>query len=121
MAEPDIEEFAKAIVTLVRDAAIQACDARLNPNARSVSARRWQEAATKSGHEAITELIPDIVDNTLFQLMAAIDGGDIELTFKTSNGKTVDLTEAGMQEMAGEYAATEEGWRQRYSAQRIND
>ena len=45
------------------------------------------------------EIIPDCVDETLFYLLNAIDQGLLKLSFTTSSGKTVGLTEVGESEM----------------------
>jgi len=118
---PEIEEFAKAIVQCVRDASIRSNDVALRPTGASPVAKRWAKAANET---TCTEfgrvLIPDVVDDTVFYLLHAIDEGLLPLAFTASNGKTVNLTTDGQGELAGEYIGTE-GWRGMYSKERFVD
>ena len=66
-------------------------------------------------------LIPDIVDDTIFHLLHAIDQGVLRLSFTASNGKTVNLPEDGLSELAGWYMGTNDGWRGTYSKERFVD
>jgi hypothetical protein len=65
-------------------------------------------------------VIPDVVDNTLFYLMNAIDNGIIPLRYKTDKGKTVDLSSVGEGEMAGWYVG-DDSWREKFSKERYVD
>jgi len=121
MPNPEIEEFAKMLVQQVRDAAIQDCDRKLRTDAKGSIAQRWRGI----GHEAdlqsvATAIIPDIVDNTVFQLLRAIDQGQLRLSFTASNGKMVDLPSDGLSELAGWYMGVP-GWRSKHSHERLVD
>lgn len=65
-------------------------------------------------------IIPDIVDNTVFHLLDAIDNGLLRLVFTDSSGRVVDLMKNGLSEMAGWYMGTG-GWRAQYSQERFID
>jgi hypothetical protein len=119
MPKPEIEEFAKILIEKVRDAAIQSSDRVFGEE--YVVSKRWKEAAAKGTPEAFARvLIPDIVDDTLFYLLHAIDSGAMRISFVASNGNVVDLTEEGMAELAGWLGG--DGWISKYSEQRfIND
>lgn len=70
--------------------------------------------------EVARVVIPDIVDETLFQLLRALDEGLLKLSFNSSNGEAVGLTEDGMDELAGWYMGVP-GWRSTYSKERFVD
>ena len=120
MPTPGIEEFARLLMTVVRDEAIGSCDRDLSPSARGVVAIRWRKSMERGSHEEFArEIIPDCVDDAIFYLLHAIDEGILQLSFTASNGKTVDLTKEGDSEMAGWFAGY--AWKERYSKQRFND
>jgi hypothetical protein len=117
----EMEEFAKKLTRLVRDAAIQSNDGVLHSKTMSPTAKRWKEAA---GGKDLTEfahvLIPEIVDDTVFYLLHAIDEGLIQLHFTATNGRSIDLTKEGEGELAGWYVGRE-SWRESYSKERYID
>jgi hypothetical protein len=120
MPSPEIEEFAKLLVKYVRDESIKRNDRVLD--AQHVVAKRWQNASRHGDVKAISKiLIPDIVDDTIFHLLHAIDQGLLELTFKAPNGKVVKLSEDGLGELAGWYMGSSDGWRGVYSKERFVD
>ena len=121
MPIPEIEEFARTLVEQVRDATIQSSDREFQPNAKSPVAARWKEAATHSTPQALAEvLIPDIVDDTLFYLLNAIDQELLHLKFVSSSGKEIDLVEDGLGELSGWYMGSD-GWRAMHSKERFAD
>jgi hypothetical protein len=118
---PEIEEFAKAVVQLVRDASIQSNDMGLRSTAVSPVAKRWAKAASEEAPiDFARVVIPDIVDDTIFYLLQAIDEGSLRLAYTASNGKVVDLTAQGLGELSGWYAGSG-GWRAMYSKERFVD
>ena len=123
MAIPEIEEFAKLLMQHVRDEAVASCDMTRNPNCKAVSAKRWHKKIEAGQiEELLDEIIPDCVDTALFYLLHAVDEGLLQISFKASSGRMVDLVEAGESEMAGWSAmGGTEGWRARFSKERFND
>ena len=119
MPSPEIEEFGKLVVEHVRDMAIRACDMNLRPGTRNPAARRWRESGARA--EALRGLIPDVVDQTIFYLMHALDNGLLRAKFIASSGKEIDLAEDGLGELAGWYAGSDEGWRGKFSDERFTD
>ncbi|HEX4143487.1 MAG TPA: hypothetical protein VHY91_08045 [Pirellulales bacterium] len=120
MPKPEVEEFAKLLLTCVRDEAISSCDRLLRPAARSVIALRWHnKMATAGCEEFVREIIPDCVDEAIFFLLHAVDEGLLRLSFAASNGTTVDLMADGESEMAGWFASGD--WKKAYSEERFND
>jgi hypothetical protein len=118
---PEIEEFAKTLVQLVRDAAIQSNDRALLPTARYALAKRWKKAASEEVPEDFARvLIPDIVDDTTFYLLQAIDEGSLKLAYTASNGTVVDLSTEGLGELAGWFPGSD-GWVGTYSKERFVD
>lgn len=121
MPAPEVEEFARLLITHVRDMAVSELDMSLRPTANDAQAKRWrQKLQGKQAGELAVEMIPDCVDDTLFYLLNAIDQGFLKISFTASSGRTVDLTEAGESEMSGWYMATN-GWRAAISKERFND
>jgi len=121
MPSREIEEFAKILVKEVRDATIEECDSNFRPDVRDVIAQRWRKALGSGDADRIADvLIPDIVDATISYLLRALDQEMLPLTFKASNGKTVDLPKDGEGELVG-WCFGGEGWREKYSRQRVFD
>jgi len=117
MPSPEIEEFAKLLVRQVRDWAISGSDISLRPNAADPNAKRWKEAAKEDPESFARVIIPDVVDNTVFELLRAIDEGFFKISFTASNGKQADLWKDG--ELAGMYAGGD--WPMKYSKERFID
>jgi hypothetical protein len=118
----DIEAFAKTLVEHVRDKAIQSCDLELRGQTRSPMSGRWREAANRLTASTFAELIiPDIVDETVANLLLAIDQGILPLSLKGSDGHVVDLVAQGQSELCGQYLGGL-SWRESYSRERyVND
>jgi hypothetical protein len=113
-----IEEFAKLLIEKVRDAAVQSCDRNLRPDAQHIIAERWREAARVGVTETFAKvIIPDIVDESMFYLFEAIDQGLLQISFKASDGKTINLTNEGLGELSGWYAGRY--WLEKYSTERF--
>jgi len=119
MPNPQIEEFAKILVREVRDAAVQSNDLRRRPDVNHIIAQRWREAA-RAGQldEIATVLIPDIVDDTIYYLLRAIDEGLLQLSFTDSKGKTINLSTEGLGELGGWYVGE---WCLKYTKERVFD
>lgn len=118
MPTPEIEEFARALVRSVRDASVRNCDVLLQPNAGAPVARRWKALGCSA--EALATITPDAVDETVFNLLVAIDQGLLRLKFVSDSGREVDLTEEGGGELAGWYMGSG-GWRAMFSEERFVD
>lgn len=117
MPSPEIEEFARLLVKHVRDESIRSCDDVRD--AQHVIAKRWRNAIRHGDIKSIAKIIiPDIVDETVFQLLNAIDQGLLNLTYKASDGKVVNLAKEGLSELAGWYSGS---WREMYSTERFVD
>src|SRR5512145_1842073 len=100
MPSPELEEFAKILVQEVRDAAVLSADSNLRSDVSHVIAKRWKEAGCSGDLEGIARvLIPDIVDETVSQLLRAIDQGLLPISFQATNEKTIDLCKDGLSEL----------------------
>lgn len=119
MPSPEVERFAKILVEQVRDAAISGLDTNLRPDARSMTAKRWQAAGVSKGSQSEV-LIADSVDAAIYFLLKAIDDGLLHLKVVDPGGKEIDLNEDGLGELAGWYVGPN-GWRQQYSTERLVD
>ena len=76
------EEFAKARVNQVRDAAMMSSDAvRAAPECRSPRRRSMEGSCSwrELGGIFASVVIPDVVDETIFQLLRAIDQGSLKI------------------------------------------
>jgi hypothetical protein len=121
MPNPVIEEFAKTLVRQIRDEAIRSSDRSLRRQAADPVANRWRDVFRDGNLEkAADALIPDVVDDTIFYLLRAIDQGLLQLTFTASNGESTSLSRDGMGELGGWYMGSP-GWREMYSEERFND
>lgn len=118
MPTREIEEFAKLLVSQVRDAAVRNCDLLLRPQVNSPVAQRWRGLNASSSDVGV--VIPDVVDESVFNLLRAIDEGVLRLKFVCSSGREVDLTEEGLGELAGWYMGSG-GWRAMFSGERNVD
>lgn len=116
----ELERFAKRLMERVRDQAIHDCDRLARGEIVGPSGVRWREVmADGSPQEALLELIPEIVDSTLFKLLDAIDNGDLPLAWRGTDGSPLWLEELGRWEMAGWLAGGD--WPKNYSAERLHD
>lgn len=117
--EDDLDQFARALMQHVRDPAIEEMDAIAA--GRTLDSPRW--AQLLGGAETarlVQRVIPEIVDQVLFELLDRIDNRTIELALQGDGSRTAPLSELGKGEMAG-WLVGSDGWRHRYSAQRFYD
>lgn len=115
-----LEEFAGQLMRIVRDRAIDACDALNRGAIAGPQGDRWRRLGEPT-HEALETLIPDIVDQVLFELLAAADSGELPLAWRDPDGTTHDLEQIGASEMAGWLMLGVGGWRDTKSSHRFND
>ncbi len=116
---PEVEEFGKELVELVRDLAIRSSDVMLRPDTKGPTAKRLREAAQNCTPVEFAKLVvPQVVDDAVFYLLDAIDNEHIKLSFTASNGKTVDLYTEGHAELGGWYLGK---WIEKYTKERYVD
>ncbi len=117
----EIIEFAEKYIRFIRDETISECLSQLRNNTSPCS-KRWKKSLqTGDINDIGQELIPDIVDNALAGVLDAIDNGRIKLKYISDSNVEVDLCQEGLCEMTGYYMSSNNGWRQNFSNQRIND
>ena len=117
-----VAQFADRVMQSVRDAAISDCDRLTDGRTKGPMGDRWRQALTDlTAKEAVSLLIPDIVDQVLFHLMDAIDNDHLPLSWQSQHQTSVSLALAGHGEMAGWVAMGKGGWIERFSKQRFND
>jgi hypothetical protein len=124
MENQGVELFAKQLIEKVRDRAIMNCDGYLTADKLYAAAVGPGSQFSRAEFDRLVQyVISNSVDTTLFYLCLSIDYGELNLRYSADNGDDLNLTEAGEQEMAGWYAMldNEEGWRQRFSKERIQD
>lgn len=70
MPKREIEEFARLLITQVRDPAIAECDMELRPDVNSPVAKRWRKKFADGACRGLAiEMIPDCVDAVLGKLL----------------------------------------------------
>lgn len=116
----ELHRFAEMLMRLVRDPSIDECDALASRRMFGPTGERWRNVlADRHAHEAMTQLIPDVVDQVLFKLLHALDQGDMPLAWMREDGTCVDLYDLGRSEMAGSLVGSDpDCWRARYSSRR---
>ncbi len=120
--EAELQEFAERLVRLVRDRSIVACDRLATGESRGVLGERWHDVLVSDvARHALTALIPDIVDQVLFELLNAVDNGDLPLGWRGADHSFVALEEIGYGEMSGWLMMGAGGWLERLSTQRFFD
>jgi hypothetical protein len=120
--DPRIDDFAELLMKLVRDEAIDNCERLADGRMKGARAKHWSEVlATASAMNAVTELIPDIVDQVLFYLLDAIDNDRLKLAWRPDNGSWINLADLGHGEMAGWVMSGKGGWIDKFSAKRFFD
>jgi hypothetical protein len=118
----ELAEFARRLMENVRDEAIRECDMLARLGGRAAVTGRWRKAAKTRDPEALLkEAIPDIVDDTLFWLLYAIDEGWLKLSYTAENGKVIELHGIDPGDLAGWLGGGEGGWTTTYSKQRFID
>lgn len=119
--QAELDRFAELLMRLVRDRTIATCDRLAAGRMGGPAGARWRDLVEgASAHRAVRELIPDIVDQTLWELLHRAETGDLPLAWRRADGSPVPLEELGANEMAGWLMATDEdGWRSRFSTQRF--
>jgi hypothetical protein len=98
----DLNRFAELLIHQVRDQPIRICDRLAAGRMHGPDGERWRSVlADRDARAAVTELIPDIVDQVLAHLLNALDQGDLPLAWRGTDGECVDLYDLGRSEMAG--------------------
>jgi hypothetical protein len=119
----DLRRFAELLVRLVRDQAIAACDRLAAGEVRGPRGEYWQaRTADPAARDLASALIPEVVDEVLFQLLDAVDNGQLPIAWRsTEDGSWVSLEELGQGEMAGWVTMGKGGWLDSFSGQRYVD
>jgi hypothetical protein len=116
----ELDAFAEALMRLVRDSAIASSMALASGEVRGLAGDRWRALAVDARtREALRELVPEIVDQTLFSLLDAIDNDRLSLAVQGSAGTWLPLADLGLGEMAGWLAGGD--WPRRFSTQPWHD
>jgi hypothetical protein len=120
-SQNELNDFAELLMRLVRDRAISTCEAFAAGRIGGPDGQRWNTVlAGGDARAAVTELIGDIVDQTLFYLLNAIDNGDLPLAWQRPDGTCAELYDLGRSELAGWFIGSP-GWRSQYSTRPFFD
>ena len=120
--ETELRQFAERFVQLVIDRAIAACDRLAAGEVRGALGERWHNVmADADAHHALIALIPDIVDQALFEFLNAVDNGELPLAWRRADRSFVALEELGKGEMGGWLMMGAGGWLEQCSTQRYFD
>ena len=78
----ELHRFAEMLMRWVRDPSIDSCDTLASRRMFGPTGERWRDRlAEPQAREAMSQLIPDIVDEVLFKLLHALDQGDMPLAW----------------------------------------
>jgi len=117
--DQDLTRFAELLIRLVRDRAIAACDQLADGQTRGPLGDRWRSIVEEpAAREAVKALIPDIVDQTLAELLNALDNGILPLAWRREDNSCIPLEDLGQGEMEG-WLMGRVGWRNSFSQQRF--
>jgi hypothetical protein len=120
-SDVELERFGRALVELVRDKVIVECDRLAEGSETAGSGEPWHSVLTSDeARRSIHALVPEIVDQVLFELLDAADNGVLSLAWVGADGECRPLEDLGVGEMAG-WLVGSPGWRHRYSKQRFFD
>jgi hypothetical protein len=116
-----LSRLGRSLIQHVRDRAIQECDRLASGQSVGPDGQRWDGVlSSDQSRSAVAALIPDIVDQTMFQLLHALDNELVPLAFRHADGSIVPLNAVGMGEMGGWYMGSP-GWRHEFSNERFFD
>lgn len=115
----ELDEFAEQLMRVVRDRAVVACDRLLSGQMVGPQGERWKRVAAGNAREVLVALLPDVVDQVLFELLNAVDNGEFPLAWRDSLGALRPMGDLGSGELAG-WLMGSPGWRDRFSSQRFN-
>jgi hypothetical protein len=119
--DQDLRRFAESLVRLVRDPAIATCDRFLSRGYTGPGSERWRRCAEDAHcRDALSALIPDIVDQVLGAMLNSVDNGDMPLAWQRGDRSFVPLEDLGRGEMVGWFMGSP-GWRDRFSEERFYD
>jgi hypothetical protein len=118
----EIEEFASDLVREVREIAVSSCLFLAEGGVSGAAGRRWDgQIGTEEARAVVVDLVPDIVDLTLFALLDAIDTGRLKLHWQSSDSVSpLNLEDIGHSEMAGSFIFPD-GWRRSYASTKWNE
>lgn len=118
--EEELQRLARALMEEVRDMAISDCDRLANGRMRGPSGARWASVVSSMEPQAaLVELIPEIVDQTLFRLLHLLDNDGLPLHWQQVDDTIVPIGDIGFGEMAGWFAGGD--WPAAYSKERRHD
>jgi hypothetical protein len=120
--DEELRLFAERLMHLIRDPSIVAGDHLIGGQVRGALGKRWQKLVADEGtRAAMSALLPDIVDQVLFQFLNAVDNDQLPLALRRTDGSFVALAELGQGEMAGRLMMGKGGWIDRFAAERFFD
>ncbi|MBA3940100.1 MAG: hypothetical protein C0520_02695 [Sphingopyxis sp.] len=111
---PEIDEFGKKIIQLVRDPTIMSAEIIRNKFSRSPTRLKLNSYDEEIVQEILDIVIPKVIDNTIFYTLRAMDGGGLRMIYRSDAGNACDLDEEGMGELAG-WLFGDEGWIKTFS------
>jgi hypothetical protein len=105
MEKEDLNEFARSLIKYVRDAAVGSMYVQLHAgNLGSPIVKRWHDMKFQGNIDKMCEMIiSDTLDDTIFNLLEAIDSNNMDFSFTTKAGKMINLNEEGYGELGGSY------------------
>jgi hypothetical protein len=118
----ELQRFAELLMSQVRDQAISNGDVYAAGRIGGTVGEHWKRVlADPACRDAMLELLPEVVDEVLFQFLNALDSGDLNLGWRREDGSWADLYDLGDSNLAGDFVRPGDGWRARYSQQRVTE
>jgi hypothetical protein len=118
---PSVERFVHQLIEFVRDKSIHGLDLLASGTMRGPSGQYWNQfISNEQVREAVLALIPDMVDEALFNLIDAVEKELLDIAIRDDDGEYRSLCDLGKSEMAGNYAFARI-WIEKYSQQRYVD
>lgn len=111
-----IDEFAEKLVKCVRDHSIESFDAVRVENKNSPTTRAFLANCGDNLENVIDNIVPLVVDSTIFHFLSSVDNGDINIMYKSDAGEMINLGISGMAELGGHYLDDDkDGWKAKFS------
>ncbi len=111
---PEIDEFGRKMIELVRDPTIDSAEVLKNKFSKSPARLKLNAYDEKTVQEILDIVLPDVIDDTIFHVLNALDGGGLRMIYQSDSGNACDLDEEGMGELAG-WLFGDEGWIKSFS------
>lgn len=87
-AQTGLTHFARTLVNEVRDVSLANLEASLDTRGSNPMTERWKahDESAENGAEFVRRLLPDVVDEVIFNLLEAFDNDLLDLHMQNASG-----------------------------------